>query len=103
MTFADKIYAVLKKVPRGRVTTYKELAKAVHSNAYRAVGAAMRCNLFAPKIPCHRVIKSDGSIGGYKGKMKGKAIQEKIWLLKKEGVSVKRNKINNFKKIKYEF
>ncbi len=101
MKFSDKVYSILKKVPKGKVTTYKELAKALNTKAYRAVGNALRCNPYAPLIPCHRVVKSDGSIGGYIGKTKGKAIKKKIKLLEKEGIKIKNNKIVNLKKIKY--
>jgi methylated-DNA-[protein]-cysteine S-methyltransferase len=102
MIFSEKIYAALRKVPKGRVTTYKELAKAVHSKAYRAVGTAMKCNPNAPKVPCHRVISSDGSIGGYMGKMKGKMIKTKIAMLQKEGIEIKNNKILDFRKKLYK-
>jgi len=56
-----------------------------------------------PKVPCHRVVKSDGNIGGFKGKTKGKEISEKINILKKEGIQIKNNKIVNFDKILYKF
>ena len=90
--FQKKAYNLLKKVPKGKVTTYGALAKKLKSSP-RAVGQALRVNPFAPGVPCHRVIKSDGSIGGFKGKIKGKAIQEKIALLKKEGVRIKKNRV----------
>ena len=93
-TFNEKIYEKLKLVPIGKVVAYKELAKSISSNAYRAVGSAMKNNKNAPIIPCHRVIKSNGEIGGFCGKISGKKIQEKINLLKKEGVKVINGKIN---------
>jgi methylated-DNA-[protein]-cysteine S-methyltransferase len=92
--FQKKVYALLKKVPRGKVTTYGALAKKLKSSP-RAVGQALRANPFAPKVPCHRVIKSNGSIGGFKGETSGKAIKEKIKLLTREGVVVKDNKIGS--------
>ncbi len=101
--FNEKCYSLLKKVPKGRVTTYKELAHALNTKAYQAVGSAMRNNLYAPQVPCHRVVKSDGSIGGFKGKKTGNAISEKINMLKKEGVHVKNNKIKNFKEVLFSF
>ena len=97
-TFSERAYELLKKVPRGRVTTYKELAHALNTKAYRAIGQAMRNNPYAPKVPCHRVVASDGSIGGFSGKKSGKAIQEKIEMLKKEGIVFEKNKIKNFEK-----
>ena len=97
-TFSERAYELLKKVPRGRVTTYKELAHALNTKAYRAIGQAMRNNPYAPKVPCHKVVASDGSIGGFSGKKSGKAIQEKIEMLKKEGIVFEKNKIKNFEK-----
>ena len=80
-TFADKVRDVVRKVPKGKTMTYKEVAKkAGNEKAARAVGAVMRTN-FDPKIPCHRVIKSDGSLGSYN---RGGTKQKKA-LLQKEG------------------
>ena len=73
--FQAKVYALLKKVPKGKVTTYGALAKKLRSSP-RAVGQALRVKPFAPRVPCHRVVSADGSIGGFRGKTKGKAIQE---------------------------
>lgn len=96
--FEKKVLAELRKVPLGKVTTYKILAEKVKKpRAARAVGNALNRNPFAPQIPCHRVVKSNGGIGGY-----AKGIKVKISLLKKEGVEVKNNKIVNFKKIIYK-
>jgi methylated-DNA-[protein]-cysteine S-methyltransferase len=101
--FAEKVYSALRKVPKGRVTTYKELANAIGTKAYRAVGQAMRNNPYAPTVPCHRVVASDGTIGGFRGEKTGKEIQEKIAMLKKEGILFEKNRIKNFKKIIYKF
>nr|MCK4929474.1 MGMT family protein [Nanoarchaeota archaeon] len=90
--FQKRVYALVKKVPKGKVTTYSAIAKKLKSSP-RAVGQALKVNPFAPKVPCHRVINSDGSIGGFRGKTKGKAVQGKIRLLRKEGVKIKNNKI----------
>lgn len=91
--FAARCYNLLRKVPRGRVTTYAALAGALHSKAYRAVGNAMHRNENAPVIPCHRVVRSDGTLGGYAG-----GVKKKIALLKSEGVIVKKGRIVDFKK-----
>jgi O-6-methylguanine DNA methyltransferase len=81
MTLKEQIYAVVKKIPKGEVLTYKEVAKRVGKpKAYRAVGNILNKNT-DPKVPCHRVIRSDGKAGGYN---RGK--QTKIEILKKEGV-----------------
>lgn len=94
MSFAEKVYSLCTKIPPGKVTTYKEIAQALNTKGYQAIGQAMRCNPYAPHVPCHRVIASDGSLGGFKGKKKGKEIKEKIKLLEKEGVKIIDNKIN---------
>lgn len=95
--FQKKIYTLLTQVPSGKVTTYKALAQASGTRAYRAVGAAMRNNPFAPDVPCHRVVKSDGSIGGYKGVSQlGPEVSEKIVRLRQEGVEIVAGKIMDF-------
>lgn len=97
MKFADKIYEKLRKVPAGKVTTYKILADALESKAYRAVGQAMKKNPYAPEVPCHRVVSSNGEIGGFMGKKDGKEIAKKIEMLEAEGVLVEDGKIVDFK------
>jgi len=80
MTFIKKIYSVVRKIPRGKTLTYKEVAKlAGKPKACRAVGNILNKN-YDPKIPCHRVIRSAGGIGGY-----NKGVILKLELLKKEG------------------
>ena len=82
----QKVYDFLvTQVPKGKVTTYGTIARAIGSSP-RAVGGALKCNPYAPKIPCHRVVSMDGSIGGFNGVTKGEPISRKIALLKKEGV-----------------
>jgi methylated-DNA-[protein]-cysteine S-methyltransferase len=93
LPFAHRCYQLLRLIPRGKVTTYKELAKALNCAAYRAVGNAMRRNPDAPVVPCHRVVKSDGGLGGYAG-----GVRKKIELLKREGVSIEGMKVANFSK-----
>jgi len=95
--FYEKIYAKLRKVPKGKVTTYKALAHAVGSKAYRAVGTAMNKNPYAPKTPCHRVINSDGRVGKF-----ATGTKKKIEMLKKEGVEIKNGKID-LKKFEFRF
>lgn len=101
--FAEKVYHQLSKVPAGRVTTYKLLAHGLGSKAYRAVGTALKNNPYAPVVPCHRVVSSDGSIGGFKGQTTGKTITEKIELLKKEGVEVVDGRVVGFEEVVYKF
>ena len=65
LSFSDKVYAVVAKIPRGKTLSYKQVAaKAGNSHAARAVGTLMSKN-YNPKIPCHRVVRSDGTIGNY--------------------------------------
>jgi len=79
--FKQKIFAIVRKIPKGSFSTYKEVACLAGSpRAYRAVGNILAKN-YDPKIPCHRVVRSDGDIGGY-----NHGIKNKIKLLKKEGV-----------------
>jgi len=93
-TFQDKVLDLTRKIPKGKVTTYREIGKKLNSKAYRAIGQALKGNPDAPKTPCHRIVASDGSLGGYHGKMKSR---KKISLLKKEGIEVYKNKIVDFK------
>ncbi|MDO8528425.1 MAG: MGMT family protein [Nanoarchaeota archaeon] len=102
-SFSERCYTLLRKVPKGKVTTYKEIAKALHSKAYRAVGSAMHKNpYFAARgwvggsnlkssdlVACHRVINSDGSVGGFASGQKNK-----IKMLRAEGIEIKDNKID---------
>jgi O-6-methylguanine DNA methyltransferase len=100
--FQLKCYTLLKKVPSGRVTTYKDLAKAMHLKplASRAVGNAMALNPFAPEVPCHRVVKSNGKIGNYSAQG---GIKAKIKLLELEGIKIEGNKIKEFEKVLFRF
>ncbi len=99
----EKIYKLLKQVPKGKVTTYKELAQAAGTRAYRVVGTYMKENPYAPEVPCHRVVKSDGSIGGFNGKTTGKDVLRKIEMLKKEGIEFEEKKVKDFKKFLHRF
>ena len=88
MNFTEKVYNLCRKIPKGKVSTYKILSKKLKSKAYRAVGNALNKNK-SKKVPCHRVVKSSGEIGGF-----NKGTKNKIKLLKKEGIIIKNNKIN---------
>jgi len=88
--FREKVFQVVKKIPPGKFLSYKMVAKlSGRPKAWRAVGNVLNKNR-DKKIPCHRVIRSDGKIGGYKGGMK-----KKIYLLKKEGLIIKNGKITS--------
>ena len=83
--FQLKVWEYLKKIPRGSVKTYSQVAKSIGTPlAVRAVANAIGKNPYAPKIPCHRVIRKDGSLGGYSGKG---GIKTKKLLLKREGIT----------------
>ncbi len=95
MTFAEKVYQILREVPTGKVTTYKAIADKLGSKAYRAVGQALRNNPYAPEVPCHRVVRSNGRIGGFMGKTEGKEIEKKILLLRAEGIPIFDGRVND--------
>ena len=81
--FQIKVWNYIKKIPKGRVKTYKEVAIGLNKpKSARAVANACAKNPYAPKIPCHRVIRTDGTLGGYSGKG---GIKTKKKLLKREG------------------
>jgi len=100
--FYNKVYAKLRKVPRGKLTTYRDLAKAVNSKAYRAVGTAMNKNPYSfadgGDVPCHRVVNSDGRVGKF-----ASGTENKIKILKSEGIPIKDGKIIDFEKYLYKF
>lgn len=80
LTFTEKVYVVVKKIPKGKTLTYKQVAiKAGRPKAFRSVGNILNKN-YNPAIPCHRVIRSDGRLGGY-----NRGTTKKRTILKKEG------------------
>jgi methylated-DNA-[protein]-cysteine S-methyltransferase len=83
--FENRVYTLCKKITKGQVMTYGEMAKILKSSP-RAVGQALKNNPYAPVVPCHRVIKSDGTLGGYNGVMHSK---KKLKMLKSEGITFK--------------
>ena len=99
MILSTKVYKKLLQVPKGKVTTYGELAKAVGlKNGQRTIGTIMRNNPFPAIVPCHRVVKSDGRIGGY---VYGERVKSRM--LANEGINVKDGKIIDFDKEKFCF
>ena len=84
--FQKKVWNYLKTIRKGTVKSYKQVVIAINRpKSARAVANAVGKNPFAPKIPCHRVIRSDGSLGGYSGKG---GVKTKKLLLKREGIIV---------------
>lgn len=99
MKLEEKVYKKLLEVPKGKVTTYGELAKAIGlKNGQRVIGRIMNKNPYPVIIPCHRVIKSDGKIGGYAW---GEKVKAKM--LSDEGIKIKNGKILDVKKDIYRF
>jgi methylated-DNA-[protein]-cysteine S-methyltransferase len=95
-SFKERVYNIVRRVPKGKVITYKRVAeKAGSPRAYRAVGSLMHRNPFS-SVPCHRVVKSDGSVGGFSS-----GVRRKIMLLKKEGLRFRGKRILEFEKRKF--
>lgn len=99
--FQKRVYEICKKVPKGKVTTYKAIAQKLRSRAYRAVGAALNknpCGMLNCEtknmVPCHRVVGSNGHLTGF-----AHGLKKKAELLRKEGIKIKNNRIENFKKV----
>lgn len=81
--FSNGVYSIVKKIPRGKVLTYKQVAEKIgRPKAFRAIGNALNKNR-NPDVPCHRVIRSDGKAGGY-----AHGVKNKLEILKKEGVKI---------------
>ena len=87
----EEVYQLLKKIPKGKVSTYKILANTLDSKAYRYIGQVLKNNPHPYLTPCHRIISSNGHIGGF-----AYGIEEKIQLLEEEGVFFKNDFIVDF-------
>ena len=99
MSISIKVYRKLLQVPKGKVTTYGDLAKAVGlKNGQRFIGTIMKKNPYPVIIPCHRVVKSNRDIGGY-----AFGVDIKRNMLTREGICIKNNKITNFEKSFFKF
>lgn len=95
MTFRDRVYKVTKKIPKGKVATYGQIAYlAGRPKASRVVGYYMKTNPYIPRVPCHRIVGSRGKLVGYSGRG---GISAKKKILMGEGVSFKRDKIDLFR------
>ena len=97
-SFDQRCYELLLQIPKGKVTTYREIAHALGTKAYRAVGQAMNRNPNLVRVPCHRVVKSNGEVGGYAG-----GENEKIKLLLEEGIAIRKNKMLNLEIYLHQF
>ncbi|HEV8291450.1 MAG TPA: MGMT family protein [Tepidisphaeraceae bacterium] len=88
MSFNQKVWALTSRIPRGQVTTYADIARKLKTRGYRAVGNALNKNPYAPAVPCHRVVGSDGKLTGYAG-----GLAKKQRLLEREGVAITGGKV----------
>jgi len=99
LNLEQKIYKKLLEVPKGKVTTYGELAKSIgFTNGQRVVGRIMNQNPYPAIIPCHRVVRSDGKVGGY-----DYGEEVKINMLQQEGIKIKNGKILDWEKTVHRF
>jgi methylated-DNA-[protein]-cysteine S-methyltransferase len=90
--FSEQIYELTSQIPIGKVTTYSVIAKSLRKpHAARAVGNALASNPHPIVVPCHRVVRADGSLGGYSG---GRGIRTKIELLQDEGIDIREGKVD---------
>lgn len=89
MSFSQKVWALTARIPKGKVCTYSDIAKALGCRGYRAVGMALNRNPYAPKVPCHRVVGSSGMLTGYAG-----GLMKKRHLLAQEGILFEGRKVN---------
>lgn len=103
LSFSERVYALVRSVPKGKVTTYRDVAYAMNTGACRMVGQALKRNPYAPAVPCHRVVASNGAIGGFFGETAGPMIERKIAMLKAEGVIVKGGKVVDFERRRHKF
>jgi len=96
--FCEKVWELCSQIPYGRVSTYKIIAERLGCKAYRAVGMALNKNKNWPKVPCHRVVGSDGKLVGF-----ARGLDEKKRLLVKEGVGVRNNRVIELSRVLYNF
>jgi len=96
--FNKKCHELLKQIPEGKVTTYKEMARALGTRAWRAVGTAMSKNDNLIVTPCHRVVRSNGEIGEY-----ALGSRRKAELLMDEGVAVSNGKVKDLDRYFFKF
>lgn len=96
MSFNQKVWALTVRIPKGKVVTYGDIAHKLDTQAYRAVGMAMNRNPYAPDVPCHRVVGSDGKLTGFAG-----GLEKKSELLTQEKVPMKHNQQVDLSKARY--
>lgn len=84
--FQFDVYTALLEVPAGKVTTYAQIANKIQCKSAQAIGQALKKNDFAPDVPCHRVVRSDLSLGGFSGSIGNETVGKKVKLLESEGI-----------------
>jgi O-6-methylguanine DNA methyltransferase len=89
MSFNQKVWALTARIPRGQVVTYADIAKKLKTRGYRAVGNALNKNPYAPAVPCHRVVGSNGNLTGFAG-----GLEKKKKMLQQEGITITDGKVN---------
>lgn len=94
----QKLQHLLSQIPHGKVTTYKEIGRAMGTRGYRYVGQLMNKNPEPDKYPCYKVVCSDGSLGGYSG-----GIKDKVQRLRNDGIVIKNDIVLNFEKVFHKF
>jgi O-6-methylguanine DNA methyltransferase len=99
MRFEERVWELMKKIPNGKVTTYRLISKKIGTKAYRAVGTVCHNNS-SPAVPCYRVVRSDGTIGICHI---DSCHKKRIRRLRKDGIEIKGNRIVNFEKVLFKF
>src|SRR5665213_3565902 len=89
MTFSEKVWTITARIPCGKVVTYADIARKLKTKGVRAVGGALHRNPFAPQVPCHRVVGSNGSLTGF-----AQGLPKKLKMLEKEGVAFVKGKVD---------
>jgi methylated-DNA-[protein]-cysteine S-methyltransferase len=84
--FEQRVYALVRTIPRGKVSTYGLVARMLGCGSSQAIGQALRRNPFAPEMPCHRVVSSALTLGGFNGQREGTELRRKRRMLEAEGV-----------------
>ncbi len=94
MSFKQDVYDIVRKIPTGKVMTYKQIGEKLESKAYQAIGQVLKNNPDPIKIPCHRVVKSNRELGGYFGHIHDNTAKKKENILKSEGVVIVNGKVD---------
>ena len=93
----SEVYALTSKIPEGMVGTYGDIAKALgREGSSRVIGRILHINPYAPRVPCHRVVRSNGRVGGF-----AKGVRSKIEMLEAEGVKVSNGIVVDFQKVRF--